>query len=76
MPTDENKPKFAAERPSSLRWRLRDEGLHPIQIWVPDLHSPEVLAGYQRQAELIAHSDPVGDEALAWIESGYDWPAQ
>ena len=76
MTAAEKKTKSAAERMSSYRRRMRDEGLRPIQIWVPDLRKPDVLADYQRQAQLIAQGDPAGDEALAWIETAYEWPAQ
>lgn len=76
MTAAEKKTKSAAERMSSYRRRMRDEGLRPIQIWVPDLRKPDVLADYQRQARLIAQGDPAGDEALAWIEVAYEWPAQ
>ena len=65
MTATEKKTKSTAERMSSYRRRMRDEGLRPIQIWVPDLRKPDVLADYQRQARLIAQGDPAGDEALA-----------
>lgn len=38
------------------RRRLREQGLRPIQLWVPDVRSPEFLAEAKRQCLLIANS--------------------
>jgi hypothetical protein len=36
------------------RIRLRANGLHPIQHWVPDLRNPRVRAAIRREANLLA----------------------
>ena len=38
------------------RDRLRAQGLRPIQIWVPDVRSPEFAAEAHRQARAVARS--------------------
>ena len=40
--------KSARERVRDHRRRLREQGLRPIQIWVPDVRSP----GFAEQAHL------------------------
>ena len=54
------------------RDRLRDQGLRPIQIWVPDIDSRSFRAAAQRQSLAVANS--AGETAeQAFIESISDW---
>lgn len=39
------------------RARLREQGLRPIQIWVPDVRSPKFAAEARRQSRLVAASE-------------------
>jgi hypothetical protein len=55
------------------RERLRAQGMRPIQIWVPDVHSPEFAAEARRQSLLVAQS-PEEAEIQAFIDSVYEWP--
>jgi hypothetical protein len=55
------------------RHRLRAQGMRPIQIWVPDVHSPEFAAEARRQSLLAAQS-PEEAEIQAFIDSVYVWP--
>jgi hypothetical protein len=55
------------------RQRLRAQGMRPIQIWVPDVHSPEFAAEARRQSLLVAQS-PEEAEIRAFIDSVYEWP--
>jgi len=55
------------------RQRLRAQGMRPIQIWVPDVHSPEFAAEARRQSLLVAQS-PEEAEIQAFIDSVYEWP--
>lgn len=50
------------------REKLRAQGLRPIQIWVPDVNSPEFTAEAHRQAKLIAESSYEADDQ-AFIDS-------
>ena len=55
------------------RQRLRAQGMRPIQIWVPDVRSPEFCAEARRQSQLVAQSaqEP---EIQALIDSLAEWP--
>ncbi len=55
------------------RQRLRAQGMRPIQIWVPDVHSPEFAAEARRQSLLVAQSAEEA-EIQAFIDSVTEWP--
>ncbi len=55
------------------RQRLRAQGMRPIQIWVPDVHSPEFAAEARRQC-LFANASPEEAETQAFIDSVFAWP--
>ena len=55
------------------RQRLRAQGMRPIQIWVPDVHSPEFAAEARRQC-LLANTCEEEAEIQAFIDSVYEWP--
>lgn len=55
------------------RQRLRAQGMRPIQIWVPDVHSPEFAAEARRQS-LLANASPEEADIQAFIDSVYEWP--
>ena len=65
-------PKTNRERVAAHRERLRKQGLRPIQIWVPDVSSPEFKAEARRQSLLVAQSEQEQDD-LNFIESLLDW---
>lgn len=50
------------ERVREHRQRLREQGLRPIQIWVPDVRAPEFIAEAHRQSALIAASEHEADD--------------
>ena len=51
---------------------LREQGLRPIQIWVPDVDSRSFLAAARRQSIAVARSP--GEAAdQAFIEAISDW---
>ncbi len=54
-------PESSRSRPSrekvrAHRGRLREQGLRPIQIWVPDVRSPAFRAEAHRQSLAVAKS--------------------
>ncbi len=62
-----------AERVSAYRRRMRARGYRSIQIWLPDVRTPEFAREAQRQADLLAQSDREGDDQ-DFIESvSVDW---
>lgn len=44
------------------RERLRQQGLRPIQIWVPDTRTPEFAQEAHRQALAVARSQHAEDD--------------
>jgi len=51
---------------------LRDQGLRPIQIWVPDVHARSFRAAAHRQSLAVAKSAGEADDQ-AFIDSISDW---
>ena len=51
-----------SERVGNYRSRLRAQGLRPVQIWVPDVRSPEFSAEAHRQAAAVAASEQAGED--------------
>jgi hypothetical protein len=68
----ESKSTSSRTKVAAHRARLRAKGLRPIQIWVPDVRSPEFKAEAERQARLVA-LDPREAEIMAFIEAAADW---
>ena len=48
--------KSSRDKVRAHRERLRQQGLRPIQIWVPDVRSPAFAAEARRQSRLVAKS--------------------
>lgn len=44
------------------RRRLRAQGLRPVQIWVPDVRSPEFEQEAHRQSLAVAASEHASDD--------------
>lgn len=51
-----SKPKSSRVKVREHRDRLRELGLRPIQIWVPDVRSPAFRSEAHRQSAAIAAS--------------------
>jgi hypothetical protein len=64
--------KPSREKVRAHRERLRKQGLRPIQIWVPDVHSPAFREEAHRQSLAVAAADPA-QEDQAFIEAVTDW---
>lgn len=63
------------DRVRSHRERLRAQGLRPIQIWVPDVTSPQFAAEAHRQSVLLAES-PTADDDQGYVDELADWPQE
>ena len=48
---------------------MRDAGLVPKTIWVPNTKDPAFIAEYRRQARLIAARTAEDAEIMGWIEA-------
>ena len=51
-----SRSKSSRNKVRAHRQRLRQQGLRPIQIWVPDLRSPSFAAEARRQSLAVARS--------------------
>lgn len=61
------------ERVSAYRARMRAQGLRPVQIWVPDVRSPEFAAEAHRQSVRVAAADRVSED-MSFVEAlSDDW---
>lgn len=60
--------KSSRDKVRAHRKRLREQGLRPIQIWVPDLRSPEFAAEASRQSRAVARS-PYARQDQDFIEA-------
>jgi len=54
--------KPSRDKVRAHRERLRLQGLRPIQIWVPDVRSPEFAAEAHRQSLAVANSPQEKDD--------------
>lgn len=61
-------PRSSRDRVRAYRAELRRQGLRPIQIWVPDVNSPEFIAEARRQSLAIANS-PHEAEDQAFVDA-------
>ncbi len=50
------------DRVREHRQRLRAQGLRPIQIWVPDVRSPEFASQAHQQSLAVATSQAAADD--------------
>ena len=50
------------KKDTAHREKLRRQGLRPIQIWVPDVRSPEFVAEAHRQSLAVANSAQEKDD--------------
>ncbi len=60
-------PSASSAKPSRIkvrehRKRLREQGLRPIQIWVPDMRSPAFRSEAHRQSAAVAASAHAADD--------------
>jgi hypothetical protein len=48
--------KATRDKVAAYRNRLRQQGLRPIQIWVPDVRSPDFAVEAHQQSQAVAKS--------------------
>jgi hypothetical protein len=51
-----SQPKSVREKVRAHRERLRQQGLRPLQIWVPDVRTPAFKRAAHRQSLAVARS--------------------
>jgi hypothetical protein len=68
-------PKPSRIKVREHRERLREQGLRPIQIWVPDVRSPAFRSEAHRQSAAIAASAHAREDQ-AFIDAVTDWSVE
>ncbi len=58
----------STRRSSEYRRRMRDRGYRPVQVWVPDVRSPQFAAEAHREAQALADADRRGDD-MEFVEA-------
>ena len=61
------------ERVRDHRERLREQGLRPVQIWVPDTRAPDFLEQAHAQSAAIAASESEADDQAFVDALSWDW---
>lgn len=61
------------ERVRQHREKLRQLGLRPVQIWVPDVRVPEFVVQARRQSAAIAASELEADDQAFVDAISRDW---
>ncbi len=66
--------RSSARRVQAHRDRLRAHGLRPVQIWVPDVRTPEFIRQAHDQSAAVAASEHAVDDqafidAVSWDAS-------
>jgi hypothetical protein len=64
--------KASRVRVQKHRRRLRQQGLRPIQIWVPDVLAPGFRAKAHRQSVAVGRSSHASSDR-AFIDAVSDW---
>jgi hypothetical protein len=70
--TSTTKPVVSQTKVRRHRARLREQGLRPIQIWVPDVRAPSFQREAHRQSMAVGTSAQAGDDQ-AFIDAVSDW---
>jgi surfactin synthase thioesterase subunit len=67
-----SRSKLSRDKVRAHRTRLRQQGLRPLQIWVPDMRSPAFVAEAHKQSLAVARS-PHASRDEEFIDSISDW---
>lgn len=61
-------PTPVHQRVRKRRDALRDSGLRPVQIWVPDTRRPGFSEECRRQSRLVAAADAADADLTAFLD--------
>lgn len=68
-------PKSSRDKVREYRKRLQQQGMRPIQIWVPDVRSAAFRSEAHRQSVAVSASSGA-QEDQAFIDSISDWSSE
>jgi len=72
MPRSSSAKKSSRDKVRAHRARLRRQGLRPVQLWLPNTHSPSFRKEAARQSRRVAAS-PGEKDVMDFIESITNW---
>ncbi|MGI8536227.1 MAG: antitoxin MazE family protein [Mycobacteriales bacterium] len=75
MGADEPRTIPVRARVAAHRARLREQGLRPVQIWVPDVRAPEFAPAAHEQSAAIAAGERDADDQAFVDAISWDWAA-
>lgn len=67
-----SQPTKSRDKVRAHRERLRQQGLRPIRLWVPDVNAPAFVAEARRQSLAVAGSAQA-QEDQAFVDAISDW---
>ena len=67
--------RSSKEKVRAHRERLRQQGLRPLQVWVPDVRSPGFTRQARRQSLRVARSAGEQDDQ-AFVDALSEWPPE
>jgi hypothetical protein len=70
--SEASKPKPSRLKVREYRQRLRRQGLRPIQIWVPDVRTPDFRSEAHRQSLAVGASARAHEDQV-FIDAVSDW---
>jgi hypothetical protein len=59
-------------RATRYRSKLREAGMRPLQIWVPDTRSPTFAEECRRQSLLAADADRADSELMEFMDAALE----
>jgi len=65
--------KTSRDKVRAHRARLRQLGMRPVQVWVPDVRSDQFRAAAHEQSVAVARTTHAQDDQ-AFVDSISDWP--
>src|ERR1044071_1999684 len=75
MATTASRKLTSRDKVRAHRERLRDRGLRPIQIWVPDVRSRSFTREARRQSRLVA-SNRFEPAEQTFVDAISGWPSE
>jgi hypothetical protein len=72
MTAPAKKKSSSAARVAAYRKRMREAGLVPRTIWVPDTKDPKFIEEYRRQCRAVSKHEEREREIMEWVERAYE----
>ncbi|MBN9560055.1 MAG: antitoxin MazE family protein [Alphaproteobacteria bacterium] len=67
-------PQQSRDKVRRHRQRLREQGLRPVQVWVPDTRSPDFAEQARQQSAAVARSEHAAEDQAFVDAVSAEWP--